>query len=335
MKNNATTNGGRQASELVNALCQREFLFITGKGGVGKSCVAGVIGLEAARLGRRVLIVYPGDSEPGADLWGRPVQNVATEMSPGIFAMSVNSEDSMRQYTAEILGSAKLAAVLFHHRVARGLLTEIPGPSEWAILGRAWAFTKTGVAARRKGERAYDLVIVDAPSSGDGSGMLRMPRVVIDLAPARILRKDAESCLAMLQDDAKSQVVFVTLAEELSITETEENMEVVRRDLAMPLGPVFINQVVANGYSDEDAAALLDRPSADEENEPTESRERRRALISLRVGQHAATRQRLQATYLERVGKWQQNTLLLSRLDEDLVGISGLKKLQMTLAAGH
>lgn len=341
VKHDETTGQRRAAHEdLLDELSQCEFLFITGKGGVGKSCVAGVVALEAARRGRRVLIVYPGNSEPGSDLWDRPVQSHAQEVSQNVFAVSVNSEDSMRQYTGEILGSTKLAAVLFHHRVARGLLTEIPGPSEWAILGRAWAYTKTGATDRGRGEKAYDLVIVDAPSSGDGSGMLRMPQVVIDLAPAAALRKDAESCLRMLRDERKSRVVFVTLAEELSITETEENMEVVRQQLKMPLGPIFVNQVVPAAFSPSDCDAILNIRKAHiaPEVAPADGHDpspQERTEICLDIAQRTAARQRLQARYLTRVSEWGLSTLELSRLPGDLVGKSGLQKLQMTLAASR
>jgi hypothetical protein len=165
-----------------------------------------------------------------------------------------------------------------------------------------------------------------------------MPQVVIDLAPAAKLRKDAESCLRMLRDDRKSRVVFVTLAEELSITETEENMEVVRQQLKMPLGPIFVNQIVPPAFSESDCDALLNIRQAHIAPEvatadPSDISPPERTEICLDIAQRTAVRQRLQAGYLARVSEWGLSTLELSRLPGDLVGRSGLQKLHMTLAA--
>lgn len=260
-------------------------------------------------------------------------------VSPRIYAVSVNPEAAMRQYSGEVLKSPKLASILFHHKVAWGLLTEIPGPSEWAILGKAWSYTKTGTSARKRGEIPYDLVIVDAPSSGDGSGMLKMPQVVVDLSPAAILRRDAESCLQMLQDETRSAILFVTLPEELSVSETEENMQLVRQDLRMPLGPIFVNQVIPATFSAEDERRLLAIPPQSEATFASEPAgplsPEERTLRCLALGQHAATRQRLQNGYLARVASWGLPVVKLPHLPGDLVGVSALSKLQLALAVGH
>ena len=45
-----------------------------------------------------------------------------TSFEPLLLAVSINPESSMRQYSGEVLGSNKLASILFHHKVAKGLL---------------------------------------------------------------------------------------------------------------------------------------------------------------------------------------------------------------------
>src|SRR5690606_4504724 len=157
---------------LLESLCASEFLFVTGKGGVGKSSVTALIGRAAASFGKRCLLVYPGDSPSAERLWRRTLRSEPEPLSERLDAVKIQPEIAMREYVADALGSKKVAAVLFHHRVARGLLTGIPGPSDWAILGKAWSFTKTGVRARGTTQRPYDLVIIDAPASGDAAGML-------------------------------------------------------------------------------------------------------------------------------------------------------------------
>jgi len=241
----------------------------------------------------------------------------------------------MREYVADALGSKKLAAVLFHHRVARGLLTGIPGPSDWAVLGKAWSFTKTGIRARGRAERPYDLVILDAPASGDASGMLRVPQVIMDLAPAARLRSDAESCLHMLRDERRSKVLFVTLLEHLALSETEETLDVVRQELRMPVGPVFVTRILPVRFSRNDRLFIRNLPPPQLPKTVDTRNPADRALITLNASVTRATREHLQEKYLARIQKWGVTTLYLPLLSEGLYGEDALEKLQMALAEGR
>lgn len=323
-------------------LVESEFVFVTGKGGVGKSTVSALIALHAQAQGKRCLLVYPEGSPSAEALWKTKLEGTPRPVAPQIDAIAIEPEPAMRQYVAEVLGSTKLAAVLFHQRIAQGLLTGIPGPSDWAILGKAWSYTKSGAVHSIRKEDPYDLVILDAPASGDGSGMLRVPQVILDLAPAARLRKDAENCLELLRDPKRASVVFVTLVEHLSISETEENLDVVRRDLRMPLGPIFVNQVLSPRFSAADRKRLLSLPEAGlspelldpaRDREPTEPAER--AALCQNASVIQATREALQEGYRKRIDKWEVPLIELPRLSEEQTGKNALMKLQMGLAAGH
>jgi anion-transporting ArsA/GET3 family ATPase len=312
---------------VLSHLANLEFVFVTGKGGVGKSSVSGLIALHAASEGKRVLIVYPGMSEPRHHLWDKHIGLTPTQVSARIDAVRIDPATAMREYTAEVLGSRKLAAVLFHPRVAGGMLTGIPGPSAWALLGKAWSFTRSSVLKRTQKPPPYDLVVLDAPASGDGSGMLKIPQVIVEIAPASRLREDAELCLALLRSKARCAIVFVTLAEELSITETEESLALVRQELSMPVGPVFVNQVLPQALSRELWQRILKAPDF------ADSTSRQARLLS--VAKHRATREELQESYLKRIEAWQLPTVHLPKFAGDLQSLSALKKIQMDLAEKH
>ena len=83
----------------MTSLLQRELLFVTGKGGVGKSTVAAALADLAARQGKRTLICEM-DAKGAiaaafevADLGFEPI-----EVQPGLHAMAMNTEDSLREY---------------------------------------------------------------------------------------------------------------------------------------------------------------------------------------------------------------------------------------------
>lgn len=332
-------------NEALNPLINAEFVFITGKGGVGKSTVTALLGLVAAGQKRRTLVVYPEGSPAAEQHWEKKLTDTPTRVAENLDAVAIQPESAMRQYVAEVLGSSKLAAILFHQRIAQGLLTGIPGPSDWAILGKAWSFTKSGVRDGKRTERPYDLVILDAPASGDGSGMLRVPQVILELAPAARLRHDAECCLKLLKDALRARVVFVTLVEHLPISETEENLRVVRDELGMPVGPIFVNQVVTPRFSSADRQLLLKRRNIElspellsvepVSNPGTGEELSRRALLCENASRFQATQEALQEKYLERIRSWQVPLIELPRLPEEEGGKNALRSLQMALAARH
>ncbi len=299
---------------------------------MGKSTSAALIGLHATALGKRVLVVHPEGSQPHAGLWGKELKTTPQTMTPGLDAVLLRSEEAMREYSRFILKSQTVVDALFHSKVARGFLTGMPGLSDWAILGKTWSWTPSGAHTLPVGQQIYDLVILDAPASGDGSKMLKIPQVILDLAPVGRMHTDAQACQAMLLDERRSGVMLVSLAEELSVTETEENLTFMREQLGMPLGPLLINQVLPRIFSDVERAAILS--GVDPETAPSgrnsESRD-----ICLAVARTQANREKLQEAHLLRLGASGLPLLQIPKIDSDLSGVPALKKLQMALAASH
>jgi anion-transporting ArsA/GET3 family ATPase len=326
----------------LSDLLSKEFIFVTGKGGVGKSTCAALLGLACGQLGRRALVVFPESEAHRRSVFGRQLSEVPVKVAEGVDAVTIHPETAMRQYLAGVLGGTRLASFLFHSQVARGLLMGIPGPSDWAILGKAWSWSASGTFDLPNNQRHYDLVILDAPASGDGSDMLRIPQVILELAPAARLRDDAKSCLLSLRNPKKSAVVLVTLPEEVVVQETEENIEVVRHDLGLPLGPLLINQVHKALFNPADRALLNGAPDPKRSSrsgqkvassEPLSAEER--SLRCFEVARDRAQRETLQIEHLTRIEQMGLPTLKIPYVEGNLTGISALQKLQKALAEGH
>jgi anion-transporting ArsA/GET3 family ATPase len=105
----------------------------------------------------------------------------------------------------------------------------------------------------------YDLVILDGPASGHGVAMLKIPRAILDAAPAGPLVRDARDLHALLSDPLRSSLVIVTRPEELPARETRELAQAARAELRMPVGPVIVNAMPPARLSSGPAAAVLDR----------------------------------------------------------------------------
>lgn len=80
-------------------LLDRRLLFVTGKGGVGKTSVASALALLGARQGKRTLVCEVDAKGNLADFYGvGPLEFAPTEVQPNLYAMAMNTEESLREY---------------------------------------------------------------------------------------------------------------------------------------------------------------------------------------------------------------------------------------------
>src|SRR6202008_1487234 len=91
---------------------ERRLLFVTGKGGVGKTTVASAIGLLAARHGRRTLVAEVARRD---DVWralrAPGPRRVFEErhLGEGLHAISIDPEQAMEEYLRDQLPVRQLA----------------------------------------------------------------------------------------------------------------------------------------------------------------------------------------------------------------------------------
>ncbi len=80
-------------------LLDRKLLFVTGKGGVGKTSVASAIAMLAASRGKRTLVCEVDAKGNLADFLGvGPLRFQPTEVRKRLFAMSMDTEESLKEY---------------------------------------------------------------------------------------------------------------------------------------------------------------------------------------------------------------------------------------------
>jgi anion-transporting ArsA/GET3 family ATPase len=109
-------------------------------------------------------------------------------------------------------------------------------------------------------------VIVDAPATGHGLDMLRVPKVILDVAPPGLLRREAERAWTMFSDPTRAGVLLVTLAEELPVSETLDLHAALRDELQLPVCGVVANALLPHlfdGAPGEQLDALAERLPAD------------------------------------------------------------------------
>jgi anion-transporting ArsA/GET3 family ATPase len=241
-------------------LLDRQFLIISGKGGVGRTTVAAALARAAVHAGKRVLLAQMDSPERLGRLLGHQagVGAEVTAISDGLDAVNMTAGEALHQYGVMVLRYEALYRTVFENRAVQGFLNAIPGLDAYAMLGKAWWHT----TEHREGRPRYDLVILDAPASGHAATVLRIPRAVMETMPRGPLARDAAAMGDLFRDPARTAFVIVTLPEELPARETVELARVVRDELALPLGPLIVNGLPPGELADPAVREVLARIAA-------------------------------------------------------------------------
>jgi anion-transporting ArsA/GET3 family ATPase len=239
----------------------RRFVVVTGKGGVGKTTVAAALAVAASRRGLRVLVAMCDAKERLSSLLG--CQAIGSDIVPAagsIEAVNMVPERCLEEYGAMVLRVRAIYRAVFENRTVRGFLQAVPGLHEWAMLGKAWYHT----TELRSGRPRYDLVILDAPATGHGAELLRVPKVIVDVAPPGLLRREAEKAWSLMQDPDRCEVLLVTVPEELPVSETIDLHAALAGEMGLPMRRVVVNAVLPPIWNaGEEEAILAARPAAE------------------------------------------------------------------------
>ena len=118
-------------------LLERKLLFVTGKGGVGKSTIAASIGLLAAEQGKRTLVCEVDAKGNLADFYeAGETAFEARELQPNLWAMSMDTEASLKEYLSLQLKIPLLGRIGPVARTFDFIATAAPGVKEILTIGK-------------------------------------------------------------------------------------------------------------------------------------------------------------------------------------------------------
>jgi anion-transporting ArsA/GET3 family ATPase len=214
----------------------RRLVFVSGKGGVGKSAVTAALALRAAATGRRVLTIGLVDGLGLATHLGvEELGYEPAEVQPGVAALAVDRARALDEYLRLQLRVPRAAPTRQFTRALNVLVDTAPGVREIISMGKP-------VFDMWRGD--HDLIAVDAPPLGQLMSYLRAPATIADLVPSGPIRHQAEALRDALADTTACGLLLVTTAEELPVVETTEALEAVAAARVIELVGVVANRVL-------------------------------------------------------------------------------------------
>ncbi len=234
---------------------------MTGKGGVGKTTVAAALALLAAEHGKRTLVCEVDAKGNLADFFETgPTRFQEREIQPHLWAMSMDTEASLKQYLTLQLKLGLMARIGPLAHMFDFVATAAPGVKEIVTVGKlCWEVR----------ERHYDLVVVDAAPTGHIVGQLAAPQAINDLIHVGPVRQQTGWMLDILGDPRTTGLAIVATPEEMPVNETIELQDRIHKETNVELAAVIVNRVlpelfgrgeeeVFQRFSQPDVTAILD-----------------------------------------------------------------------------
>ncbi len=276
----------------MTGLLDLRLVFVTGKGGVGKTTVASALALLGSLRGKRVLICEVDAKGDVAGFYEAPPTAFnEKEILPGLFAMTMDTEASLREYLKLQLRIPVVGRIGPLAKAFDFVATAAPGVREILTVGKPCYEVR---------ERHYDLVVVDAPASGHIIGLLAAPQAINDLVKVGLIRSQTDWMVDILGDARTTGLVAVCTPEEMPVNETIELATRVRVETNVQLSAVVVNRVLPELFGRQEEAVFdaLGRPAPLQKLDEAVAGDAAPVLDAARL---AVTMRRTRTTHLDRL----------------------------------
>lgn len=267
---------------MIGSLDDNRLIFVTGKGGVGKSSTVAALGRALARRGRRTLIVETDAFSAMAELLGVDLPtHERLRVDENLHTINLSASECIIEAIGRFVPSERVVRALVGNRIAKVFFDAAPGANEFAMLDQIRQFLEE---ERSDGSEAWDHVIVDLPASGHAVTFLSVPQTLNRMIRVGPIAEATGEIAKLVRDPERAAIVAVCLPEEMPVNETIELEHKLQDSLGRSLTVALAN-MVHRPPLDEETRVEFDRLVRDLDRE---------ALMERTVDADESTRSRLE-----------------------------------------
>jgi anion-transporting ArsA/GET3 family ATPase len=213
------------------------------------------LGLRAAAEGKRTIVCEVSSQENASRMFAHTeVGFHEVEMEENLWSISIDPDESMREYVLLQLKVRAMRDMLFRSRIFNYLAAATPGLKELVTIGKIWELAQ--LDRKVKSGRKYDLVIVDAPATGHGIGFLQTPRTFAAIARVGPIHSQAQQLDRLITDQEHTGVAIVALPEEMPVNESATLERDLIDDVGVAVDRVYMNGIYPERFTNEEAEKL-------------------------------------------------------------------------------
>jgi anion-transporting ArsA/GET3 family ATPase len=225
----------------LESILGRRVVFVTGKGGTGKSTIAAALALIAHERGKRTLLLDVDARGDAARFLGAGASTYRARRSQaGPWHLAFDAEEALDEYLKEAMHVPRLYRVGPVGKVFDFIATAAPGVAEVLIAGKVGFECR----AREDGGPRWDIIVVDAAPAGQVLSHIRGPRTIMEMVRVGMIRNQTEWVREIVEDPDRSGILIVALAEEMPVSETEELVRRTPGQVDTPVIGIVANRLV-------------------------------------------------------------------------------------------
>jgi arsenite/tail-anchored protein-transporting ATPase len=210
-------------------------LFVTGKGGTGKSTVAAALAVALSH--RRSSILADLSTHLGAAaMLGAPLcEDQTTRLSESLEVVALSQRAELNSFIKRLVPLAAISERMLRSRTFGYVTTALPGLEAFLLLERLRMMAGEAALHDR-------YVVIDAPATGTALELLAVANGVKGVAPVGTLRRLADDVQEFLTDPHRFAVLLTVTPEDLSVRETLATVETLKSVRRIEVAGAVLNR---------------------------------------------------------------------------------------------
>jgi anion-transporting ArsA/GET3 family ATPase len=201
----------------------------------------------------RTLIVETDPQRPVARSYGHRPGLEPLALEPHLWALFLGGQESLEDYLGLVV-PRPILRVVFASSLYQYFVNAAPALRELTMMGKIYH----EIERRPKGKPPWDVLVVDAPASGQALGMIRMPFVARETFGGGIVGSEAAEVARFFRGSGKCAMVAVTTPEALAVAETLEIHHALE-DLQLATAAVLFNRASTGCFEAADITRMVAR----------------------------------------------------------------------------